>query len=168
MLGQVAAEAACWHALIGGLVPYIPDFAPAGSVESERRHLALDALNRQINFIQTLSLYEDAIFALRLVARPARQKLDLVLLARCLADSAEAAAQEVRRVWSAIEQNFPRGYPLETFNEAGSFVEAFQPFACEEVVEIRRHEKEITQQWDQWPARIQFPLTRPPEDFFAA
>lgn len=134
----------CWHAIVGGSVPYVPDFATANATEADRRQMAIEVLNRQINFLQTIAVHEEAVFALRLISRSAAHRIDLALFVRCVDQAPDRAAQAVRQVWTAVEHNFPRGYPLEVFTRAEEFVDAFQPFAYEHLAEIRRREEQIT------------------------
>ena len=150
---QIEAPENQWHAAAGGTIPFLPDFTDSEASESERRQIAVEVLNRQISFIQTIATHKEATFALRFIARPEAKRIDLALFAKCVGPSPEEAERMARQVWRTVEQTFPRGYPLETFSEAGAFADCFQPFAYNHVVEIRRPEAVQTQE-----AYVVYPL----------
>jgi len=140
MLYHVDTGGQVWHAVIGGRIPFLPDFAGPTIAAADRRQLAIEILNRQISFIQTLCRHKEATFALRFVSRPATRQIAITMFAKCTGETAAAADSAVREAWRTVENQFPRGYPLERFQAAGEFLDSFQPFACHHVAEIRRPE----------------------------
>jgi hypothetical protein len=137
---QVDVPGPSWHAVIGGRIPFIPDFTRVATSETERRQIAIERLNQQISFIQTVCGHKQTSLALRFISRPQSRQIGLALFAKCVAESGDGAEQAVRQAWRTVEHSFPYGYPLETFAKPSEFADYFQPFRYEHVVEIRRPE----------------------------